>query len=61
MWDVLGLKADHAKCLECGTELKPERRRPGRKFRGRSAERRDVAVPIKAFRTSPPRPPRPAA
>jgi len=36
-----------AECQICGEPLKPERRRPGRKFRGGVArERRDVALPI---------------
>ena len=51
-WDVLGLasKGD-PECATCGAELKPERRRPGRrpttrKFSpGALAERRDVVPP----------------
>jgi uncharacterized paraquat-inducible protein A len=48
-WDVLGLKGNaRSECATCGAELKPERRRPGRrptkrKFSpGTLAERRDT-------------------
>lgn len=51
-WDVLGLTGSSkpTACENCGEELKPERRRPGRRARARRfepapAERRDVAPP----------------
>ena len=52
-WDVLGLKSGGApkECTTCGAELKPERRRPGRRPTSRKfspgalAERRDAVAP----------------
>jgi hypothetical protein len=50
-WDVLGLASAKSKCATCGEQLKPERRRPGRRAvsrrfeRAADAERRDLAPP----------------
>jgi hypothetical protein len=33
-------------CDICGSPLKPERRRPGRRFRKGGAERRDLRAPV---------------
>jgi rRNA maturation endonuclease Nob1 len=53
-WDVLGLASKQSHCATCGEELKPERRRPGRRAmtsrfkRAVDAERRDLAAPPSA-------------
>ena len=50
-WDVLGLAAKQSECATCGEELKPERRRPGRRAtsarfkRTLDSERRDLTGP----------------
>ena len=41
MWNVLGRGDQDKTCPTCGDELKPERRRPGRRFVEKLGERRD--------------------
>jgi hypothetical protein len=45
LWNVLGIGGPDSACPTCGEPLKPERRRPGRKFGRTGAERRDLSSP----------------
>jgi hypothetical protein len=49
-WSLLGLTVRSApqECDICGQPLKPERRRPGGRFRKDGRERRDVRAPAEA-------------
>ena len=47
-WSLLRPRAGEpkaAKCDICGSELKPERRRPGGRFKRPERERRDLRAP----------------
>ena len=48
-WNLsLGKKpVTSSECRVCGSELKPERRRPGRRFEPLLSERRDAPLPGK--------------
>jgi hypothetical protein len=58
MWNLLVRLDGDATCPDCGAELKPERRRPGRTFARKGAERRNLAqgrTPLAKRRPSGPR------